>query len=117
MTSKYRNTEGSFFPEGFRDVPVWKDLSNAIDQVFGDNINVVIEKLGLMRDSSAVILDPDTQRNYLLKFLHFSLRQLIFLLAFFFKVETSYLFGQINYKVFALKNQIILVKGSLTSHS
>ncbi len=53
------------------------------------------------------------------KILAFSIGTAYISFSFFFQGGDLLLiyFGQTNYKVFALKNQLIIVKGSLTSHS
>jgi hypothetical protein len=60
-------TEGSMLPEGFRDIQIWRDLSEAIDEVFGSNIAALIKDLYGMQEIGYATRKPSIDKATLLR--------------------------------------------------
>lgn len=61
-------TEGDLLPEGFKDLQVWRDLSDAIDEVLDKEIGSMVNALLGIRDIKSVVQNESTDRPLLLRF-------------------------------------------------
>lgn len=66
-TARPYDTEASMLPEGFRDVQVWRDLADTIDEVFSVEIGSMIRDLFGLVDLRYVTEAPTMDREILLK--------------------------------------------------
>lgn len=59
-------TEGTMLPEGFREIEVWRDLADCIDEVFGANVGSLIRDLYGLNDVTYVTEAPTISKETLL---------------------------------------------------